>query len=56
MGHLHENFLKKFSHLGGPLAYPGSIELTTSEGIKETKKDFMKLIFHQKKQNHRGLN
>jgi len=40
MGHLHDHFLKRFSHLGGPLAYPGSIELTTSEGIKETKKGF----------------
>jgi exonuclease SbcD len=40
MGHLHDQFLKKFSHLGGPLAYPGSIELTTSEGIQETKKGF----------------
>ena len=40
MGHLHDRFLKKFSHLGGPLAYPGSIELTTSEGIKKTKKGF----------------
>jgi len=40
MGHLHDHFLKKFSHLDGPLAYPGSIELTTSEGIKETKKGF----------------
>ena len=40
MGHLHERELKKFSHLGGPLAYPGSIELTSSEGIKETQKGF----------------
>ncbi|MFB5646340.1 MAG: exonuclease SbcCD subunit D [Nitrosopumilaceae archaeon] len=40
MGHLHDRFLKKFSHLDGPIAYPGSIELTTSEGIKETKKGF----------------
>ncbi|MFB5610674.1 MAG: exonuclease SbcCD subunit D [Nitrosopumilaceae archaeon] len=40
MGHLHDQFLKKFSHLDGPIAYPGSIELTTSEGIKETKKGF----------------
>jgi len=40
MGHLHDHFLKNFSHLGGPLAYPGSIELTTSEGIKETRKGF----------------
>ncbi|MDE1843738.1 MAG: exonuclease SbcCD subunit D [Thaumarchaeota archaeon] len=40
MGHLHEQALKQFSHLGGPLAYPGSIELTSSEGIKETQKGF----------------
>ncbi len=40
MGHLHEQELKHFSHLGGPLAYPGSIELTSSEGIKETQKGF----------------
>ena len=40
MGHLHDQFLKTFNELGGPLAYPGSIELTTSEGIKDTKKGF----------------
>jgi exonuclease SbcD len=40
MGHLHEQELKQYSHLGGPLAYPGSIELTSSEGIKETQKGF----------------
>jgi DNA repair exonuclease SbcCD nuclease subunit len=40
MGHLHEQELKHFSHLGGPLAYPGSIELTSNEGIKETQKGF----------------
>lgn len=40
MGHLHEKELKQFSHLGGPLAYPGSIEVTSSEGIKETQKGF----------------
>jgi len=40
MGHLHERELKKFNHLGGPLTYPGSIELTSSEGIKETQKGF----------------
>jgi len=40
MGHLHEKELKKYNHLGGPLAYPGSIELTSSEGIKETQKGF----------------
>ncbi|HEU5221297.1 MAG TPA: exonuclease SbcCD subunit D [Candidatus Nitrosotalea sp.] len=40
MGHLHDQDLKRYSHLGGPLAYPGSIELTSSEGIKETQKGF----------------
>jgi DNA repair protein SbcD/Mre11 len=40
MGHLHDKDLKRFSHLGGPLAYPGSIELTSSEGIKNTQKGF----------------
>jgi DNA repair exonuclease SbcCD nuclease subunit len=40
MGHLHDKLLKQFSHLGGPVAYPGSIEMTTSEGIKETQKGF----------------
>ena len=40
MGHLHDQDLKRFSHLGGPLAYPGSIEMTSSEGIKETQKGF----------------
>lgn len=40
MGHLHEKELKRFSHLNGPLAYPGSIELTSSEGIKDTQKGF----------------
>jgi len=40
MGHLHDHDIKQFNHLGGPLAYPGSLELTTSEGIKETKKGF----------------
>jgi len=48
MGHLHDHFLKKFSHLGGPLAYPGSIELTTSEGIKETKKGFYEVDISSK--------
>ncbi len=40
MGHLHDHDQKNFDHLNGPIAYPGSIELTTSEGIKETKKGF----------------
>jgi len=43
MGHLHDKDIKKFNHLGGPVAYPGSIELTTSEGIKETKKGFFEV-------------
>nr|WP_320416603.1 hypothetical protein [Candidatus Nitrosotenuis chungbukensis] len=40
MGHLHDHALKQFSHLSGPVAYPGSTEMTTSEGIKESQKGF----------------
>ena len=48
MGHLHDNELKKFNHLEGPIAYPGSIELTTSEGIKDVKKGFYQVDISQK--------
>lgn len=41
MGHYHDHQEKRFSFLGGPLAYPGSIDLTPSEGIKETEKGFI---------------
>ncbi|MFQ5476145.1 MAG: metallophosphoesterase [Nitrosopumilus sp.] len=43
MGHLHDKDIKQFNHLNGPIAYPGSIESTTSEGIKETKKGFLEV-------------
>ena len=43
MGHLHDHDIKYFSHLKGPVAYPGSTELTSSEGIKETKKGFIEV-------------
>jgi len=43
MGHLHDKDIKEFNHLNGPVAYPGSIELTTSEGIKEAKKGFFQV-------------
>ncbi|MCV0392638.1 MAG: DNA repair exonuclease [Nitrosopumilus sp.] len=43
MGHLHDKDIKHFNHLNGPIAYPGSIELTTSEGIKETTKGFFEV-------------
>ncbi len=43
MGHLHDKDIKQFNHLKGPIAYPGSIELTTSEGIKDTKKGFFEI-------------
>ena len=43
MGHLHDKIVKDFDHLGGPLAYPGSTEMTTSEGIKETQKGFFEV-------------
>ena len=48
MGHLHDNEIKNFNHLEGPVAYPGSIELTTSEGIKETKKGFFEVDISEK--------
>jgi len=40
MGHLHDKYIRKFNHLNGPISYPGSIELTSSEGIKNTTKGF----------------
>jgi len=43
MGHLHDKDIKQFSHLNGPVVYPGSIELTTSEGIKEAEKGFFEV-------------
>ena len=43
MGHLHDKDIQQFSHLGGPIAYPGSIESTTSEGIKEHHKGFFEV-------------
>jgi len=43
MGHLHDKDIKQFNYLNGPIAYPGSIESTTSEGIKETKKGFFEV-------------
>ena len=43
MGHLHDKSVKQFDQLGGPLAYPGSTEMTNSEGIKETEKGFFEV-------------
>jgi len=43
MGHLHDKDIRQFNHLKGPIAYPGSIELTTSEGIKDVKKGFFEV-------------
>jgi DNA repair exonuclease SbcCD nuclease subunit len=41
LGHYHDHQEKRFDYLGGPLAYPGSIDLTPSEGIKEVEKGFI---------------
>jgi DNA repair exonuclease SbcCD nuclease subunit len=41
LGHYHEHLEKRFDFLGGLLAYPGSLDLTPSEGIKETEKGFI---------------
>ena len=43
MGHLHDRFEKQFANLAGPLAYPGSIEMTPSEGIKDAEKGFFEV-------------
>jgi DNA repair exonuclease SbcCD nuclease subunit len=51
MGHLHDKDVKQFNHLNGPIAYPGSIESTTSEGIKETKKGFFEVDISSKDAN-----
>ena len=48
MGHLHDTDIKNFSHLEGPVSYPGSIELTTSEGIKEANKGFFEVDISEK--------
>jgi DNA repair exonuclease SbcCD nuclease subunit len=41
LGHYHDHVEKCFDFLGGLLAYPGSLDLTPSEGIKETDKGFI---------------
>ena len=43
MGHLHDKSVKRFDQLGGPLAYPGSTEMTTSEAIKDAEKGFFEV-------------
>jgi len=48
MGHLHDKSIKNFEQLNGPLAYPGSTEMTTSEGIKETEKGFFEVDISSK--------
>lgn len=48
MGHLHDKEIKQFNHLNGPVAYPGSTELTTSEGIKDVKKGFFEVDISRK--------
>jgi len=43
MGHLHDKDIRSFDFLNGPVAYPGSIESTNNEGIKNTKKGFFEV-------------
>ena len=40
IGDIHTNFEKKYDFLGGPLVYPGSIEIASTEPIKENPKGF----------------
>jgi len=55
MGHLHEHNIKQFNHLKGPVAYPGSIEITTSEGIKEIKKGFLEVNISGEEAKHKWI-
>lgn len=41
MGHYHDRIEKCYPNLGGPLVYPGSLDLTPSEGIKDVDKGFV---------------
>ncbi|HSB84630.1 MAG TPA: DNA repair exonuclease [Nitrosarchaeum sp.] len=52
MGHLHEHDIKQFNYLNGPVAYPGSIEITTSEGIKDIKKGFLEVDISGEEARH----
>jgi DNA repair exonuclease SbcCD nuclease subunit len=45
MGHLHDHVEKRFERLAGPVCYPGSIDATPSEGIKEVEKGFYLVDF-----------
>ena len=40
MGHYHDHVEKKFYYLDGLVSYPGSLDLTPSEGIKQVDKGF----------------
>lgn len=40
MGHLHDRFENRFDGLKGPVCYPGSLDATVSEGIREFHKGF----------------
>jgi len=40
MGHLHNRYEGTFDRLAGPVAYPGSTEVTAVEGIRGAKKGF----------------
>ncbi len=40
MGHLHDHFEKRFEGAKGPVCYPGSLDPTPGEGIKEFTKGF----------------
>ena len=43
MGHFHDHIEKRFDYLDGLIAYPGSLDLSPSEGIKEVEKGFLLL-------------
>ena len=43
MGHLHDKDIRSFNFLKGPIAYPGSIESTNNEGVKNVEKGFFEV-------------
>ncbi len=40
MGHLHDRDIRYFDHLAGPIAYPGSTEISPNEKIGDVEKGF----------------
>ncbi|MEM3803864.1 MAG: DNA repair exonuclease [Conexivisphaerales archaeon] len=55
MGHLHDRFDKRFERLKGPVCYPGSLDATTSEGIREFHKGFYIVDFSSQEASYQWV-